>query len=30
VRDVRGINLEDGFPPPEQILDVRVQAEALG
>lgn len=21
VRDVHGINLEDGFPPPEQILD---------
>lgn len=24
VRDVHGINLEDGFPPPEQILDFRV------
>ena len=23
VRDVHGINLEDGFPPPEQILDFR-------
>jgi hypothetical protein len=21
VRDVHGINLEDGFPPPEQLLD---------
>ena len=21
VRDVHGINLEDGFPPPEQIMD---------
>ena len=23
VRDVHGINLEDGFPPPEQIMDHR-------
>jgi len=30
VRDVHGINLEDGFPPPEQILDFRVEAEAPG
>jgi hypothetical protein len=29
-RDVHGINLEDSFPPPEQILDFRVQAEAVG
>ena len=40
VRDVHGINLEDGFPPPEQILaytaadaatghELRVPAEAL-
>jgi hypothetical protein len=21
VRDVHGMNLEDGFPPPEQLLD---------
>lgn len=23
VRDVHGLNLEDGFPPPEQIMDFR-------
>ena len=23
VRDVHGINVEDGFPPPEQIMDYR-------
>ena len=23
VRDVHGINIEDGFPPPEQIMDYR-------
>jgi hypothetical protein len=27
VRDVHGIALEEGFPPPEQILDFRVQSE---
>jgi hypothetical protein len=33
VRDVHGINLEDGFPPPEQILDFRspqVPAASVG
>jgi hypothetical protein len=24
VRDVHGIKLEEGFPPPEQILDYRI------
>lgn len=28
VRDVHGINLEDGFPPPEQILDFRAAVES--
>jgi hypothetical protein len=23
VRDVHGMNVEDGFPPPEQIMDYR-------
>jgi hypothetical protein len=23
VRDVHGINVEDGFPPPEQVMDFR-------
>jgi hypothetical protein len=23
VRDVHGMNVEDGFPPPEQVLDLR-------
>ena len=23
IRDVHGINVEDGFPPPEQIMDYR-------
>ena len=23
VRDVHGINLEEGFPPPEQVMDYR-------
>jgi hypothetical protein len=23
VREVHGVSLEDGFPPPEQILDFR-------
>ena len=23
VRDVHGINIEDGFPPPEQVMDFR-------
>jgi hypothetical protein len=23
VRDVHGINVEDGFPPPEQVVDLR-------
>jgi hypothetical protein len=23
VRDVHGINVEDGFPPPEQVMDYR-------
>ena len=23
VRDVHGMNVEDGFPPPEQVLDYR-------
>ena len=26
VRDVHGIELEEGFPPPEQILDYRAEA----
>jgi hypothetical protein len=33
IRDVHGINLEDGFPPPEQILDFyapEVPAPAVG
>lgn len=25
-REVHGINLEDGFPPPEQIMDFRAEA----
>jgi hypothetical protein len=25
VRDAHGISLEDGFPPPEQILDFRAE-----
>jgi hypothetical protein len=24
VREVHGINVEDGFPPPEQVMDFRV------
>jgi hypothetical protein len=24
IRDVHGIDLEDGFPPPDQVLDFRV------
>ena len=24
VREVHGINVEDGFPPPEQVMDLRV------
>jgi hypothetical protein len=23
VRDIHGINVEDGFPPPEQVMDYR-------
>jgi hypothetical protein len=29
VRDVHGMNLEDGFPPPEQILDFRAALNAV-
>ncbi len=29
VRDVHGINLEDGFPPPEQILDFRATGRGV-
>ncbi len=28
VRDVHGVALEDGFPPPEQILDFRAEQAA--
>src|SRR5687768_6561905 len=30
VRDVHGVALEEGFPPPEQILDFRAGREAHG
>jgi hypothetical protein len=33
IRDVHGINLEDGFPPPEQVLDfhaAQAPAPAIG
>lgn len=30
VRDVHGVALEEGFPPPEQILDFRADREAHG
>jgi hypothetical protein len=28
VREVHGINVEDGFPPPEQIMDFRADAQS--
>lgn len=30
VREVHGMNLEDGFPPPEQILDFRAGDKTSG